>query len=47
MNICSTLISIDELKQYFPEIENPTEENIKNIILERLGFNREPNQENN
>ena len=39
--------SIDELKQYFPEIENPTEENIKNIILERLGFNREPNQENN
>ena len=38
--------SIDELKQYFPELENPTEENIKSIIFERLGLNREPNQEN-
>lgn len=30
--------SINELRQYFPEIENPTEENIKSIILERLGL---------
>lgn len=32
--------TLNELRQYFPEIENITEENIKSIILERLGFNR-------
>ena len=30
--------SINELRQYFPEIEDITEENIKSIILERLGL---------
>ena len=32
--------TLNELREYFPEIENITEENIKSIILERLGFNR-------